>query len=184
MFTDNRFIPIQLTKEHRDNQYHILYYHFIKLAFGDPLKKAIQSIFSFEDEQLWGNRKEIIDEFWNVSPRDVMQFVGTECFRKTFGEKYNHIGNKIWIMVMKKNIDKLLASGVRKIIISDLRFQNEEQFIRKLGGIVIRVNRNIPYDHDDHISENMIDKLRVDHIVQNDNIHQLYEDIDRIMKTY
>lgn len=34
MFTDNRFIPTQLTKEHRDNQYHILYYHFIKLAFG------------------------------------------------------------------------------------------------------------------------------------------------------
>jgi len=34
MFTDNRFIPTQLTKEHHDNQYHILYYHFIKLAFG------------------------------------------------------------------------------------------------------------------------------------------------------
>lgn len=34
MFTDNRFIANNLTKEHHDNQYHILYYHFIKLAFG------------------------------------------------------------------------------------------------------------------------------------------------------
>ena len=34
MFTDNRFIAKNLTKEHHDNQYHILYYHFLKLAFG------------------------------------------------------------------------------------------------------------------------------------------------------
>lgn len=34
MFTDNRLIPSNLTKEHHDNQYHILYYHFIKHAFG------------------------------------------------------------------------------------------------------------------------------------------------------
>jgi hypothetical protein len=34
MFTDNRFIANNLSKEHNDNQYHILYYHFLKLAFG------------------------------------------------------------------------------------------------------------------------------------------------------
>lgn len=34
MFTDNRFIAKNLTKEHHENQYHILYYHFLKLAFG------------------------------------------------------------------------------------------------------------------------------------------------------
>ncbi len=34
MFTDNRFIANDLTKAHHENQYHILYYHFLKLAFG------------------------------------------------------------------------------------------------------------------------------------------------------
>lgn len=34
MFTDNRFISNKLSTEHHNNQYHILYYHFIKLAFG------------------------------------------------------------------------------------------------------------------------------------------------------
>lgn len=34
MFTDNRFIVHDLQKEHHDNQYHILYYTFIKHAFG------------------------------------------------------------------------------------------------------------------------------------------------------
>jgi len=34
MFNDNRFVPTNLTKEHYDHQYHILYYHFLKHAFG------------------------------------------------------------------------------------------------------------------------------------------------------
>ena len=34
MFTDNRFASESLTKEHKDNQYHILYYLFMKHAFG------------------------------------------------------------------------------------------------------------------------------------------------------
>lgn len=42
MFTDNRFIAKNLTKEHHENQYHILYYHFLKLAFG--LKHVISDV--------------------------------------------------------------------------------------------------------------------------------------------
>ena len=34
MFTDNRFIPANLSHDHYKNQYHILYYHFLKHAFG------------------------------------------------------------------------------------------------------------------------------------------------------
>jgi hypothetical protein len=34
MFTDNRFIPKEITNEHRKKEYHLLYYQFIKHAFG------------------------------------------------------------------------------------------------------------------------------------------------------
>ncbi|GIM51886.1 hypothetical protein CAPN004_09160 [Capnocytophaga cynodegmi] len=34
MFSDNRIIPQNLSKEHYENEYHILYYHFLKYAFG------------------------------------------------------------------------------------------------------------------------------------------------------
>ena len=34
MFTDNRNIPVELTPEHRKKSYHLLYYQFIKHAFG------------------------------------------------------------------------------------------------------------------------------------------------------
>jgi len=34
MFTDNRYVPLGLTKEQRENDYFMLYYQFIKHAFG------------------------------------------------------------------------------------------------------------------------------------------------------
>ena len=34
MFTNNQYIPIGLTPEQRQNEYHLLYYQFIKHAFG------------------------------------------------------------------------------------------------------------------------------------------------------
>jgi hypothetical protein len=34
MFTNNQYIPIGLTSEQRQNEYHLLYYQFIKHAFG------------------------------------------------------------------------------------------------------------------------------------------------------
>ena len=36
MFTQNRFIPIGLTSEQKQNQFHLLYYQFFKHAFGLP----------------------------------------------------------------------------------------------------------------------------------------------------
>lgn len=34
MFTDNRFLPRNITEIHRENEYHLLYYQFVKHAFG------------------------------------------------------------------------------------------------------------------------------------------------------
>jgi hypothetical protein len=34
MFTDNRFIALNLEQQHNNNRYHLLYYQFIKHAFG------------------------------------------------------------------------------------------------------------------------------------------------------
>jgi hypothetical protein len=34
MFTQNTHVALQLTKQHIDDRYFILYYHFIKNAFG------------------------------------------------------------------------------------------------------------------------------------------------------
>ena len=48
-----------------------------KLSFAEPIKKACQEIFMFTEDQLNGNDKENIDPYWNVTPRQVLQYVGT-----------------------------------------------------------------------------------------------------------
>ena len=40
-------------------------YGYTKISLSDSLKHALQEIFCFSDEQLWGSQKEIIDVFWN-----------------------------------------------------------------------------------------------------------------------
>ena len=39
-------------------------YGYERLAFADALKEACKCIFGFTNEQLYGNKKEDIDEYW------------------------------------------------------------------------------------------------------------------------
>ena len=158
-------------------------YCYTKVSFGDTLKKAIQEIFGFSDQQLWGNEKETVDKFWKLSPRSALQYIGTDCMRNQFGSAFPNIGDNIWVMALRCKIDKLLSSGVSRIVIPDVRFPNEETMIRLFNGIILRVNRNSVVSSDNHISENLIDKIHIDYCVENNTFQQLYRDVDKIMLT-
>ena len=62
-----------------------------------------------------------------------------------------------------------------KIVITDLRFDNELLMIKRLGGIVIRINRNILYNNE-YESERYIKSLNVDYEFENNGtIDNLYK---------
>jgi pantothenate kinase len=49
----------------------------IKISFAEPIKQ-IGMIFGFHANQLYDQTlKEVKDDFWGISPREFMQFVGT-----------------------------------------------------------------------------------------------------------
>ena len=50
---------------------------FVKLSFAQPLKQVCKCIFDFDNDQLYGDKKEQIDEYWKVKPRTIFQYVGT-----------------------------------------------------------------------------------------------------------
>lgn len=157
-------------------------YGFTKISIGDPLKHALQQVFSFSDEQLWGSQKETVDEFWNVTPRNMMQYFGTECFRVKFGNDFPHIGDNIWTMALHRKIESMLAHGTNKIVIPDLRFPNEEVPIRDFNGTVIKVIRDNFPSHDTHVSENSLSAINADYVIHNDTFEQLYRDVDATMR--
>lgn len=159
-------------------------YGFTKISFGDSIKNALKHIFHFTDEQLWGNQKEEKDKYWNITPRETMQYVGTECFRNCFGNMFPHIGDKIWIMSLQQQLEIMIKNGQTKIVIPDVRFPNETELIRQLNGKLIRVMRPYLLMSDPHASENYINTLVVDYEIVNNTFEQLYHDVDEIITDF
>jgi dephospho-CoA kinase len=85
-------------------------YNYKIMAFADPLKEVIKTIFDFNSEQLYGEEKEKIDDFWKISPRTAMQFIGTDLFRHQMNKLIPDIGNEIWIKVIKRQIEEVYKS--------------------------------------------------------------------------
>lgn len=168
-------------------KYFIKNYGFERLSLADPLKEACRHIFGFTNDQLHGDKKEIVDTFWQVTPRKIFQYVGTDLLRNKFSEDFPSIGTDLWIKSLERKITNSLDNGT-KVVVTDLRFQNEIDMIKKLGGIVIRTNRNGLNRSNDfsntHESEINIDKFAVDFDIYNDGtIEELYSWItDNICK--
>ena len=162
-------------------------FNFIKLNFADPLKEACRNIFDLTDEQLYGDKKETIDEYWNTTPREIMQFVGTDLLRFHMKDKFPEIKNNIWVMLMEKKIINILRKNPNQhIVIADLRFINEYNLINKFGGIVFKVTKNNLYDIVGltHQSEIEMNEIKYKYLIENNlSIDSLYETTNKIMES-
>lgn len=159
-------------------------YGFIKLSYATPLKKACGDIFGFTEEQLYGNKKEDIDPFWNISPRKIFQFVGTDLFRNQLSKIIPDIGNDIWTKCIEKQyLDILKNNPNARVVVADNRFHNEVSTIHKLNGTVIKIQRNLN-STDNHSSEKGIDDINTYdmEIINNGSLQELYNKIDNIIR--
>jgi hypothetical protein len=87
-------------------------------------------------------------EIASVTVREFLQRYGTEAHREVFGDSF-------WLDVIERRMTEL-ATGVVpwKIVVTDVRFDNEAALIRKHGGIVVEVYRPQVVDAGDtHASE-------------------------------
>jgi hypothetical protein len=119
--------------------------------FADALKKDICiNILGLTHDQCYGSdeyKNTMTDCFWegkNLTAREVMQFVGTDFFRK--------LKNSVWV---DATINKITSEKKPLSIIADCRFPNEVKAIQDAGGVVIKLTRN-PYNSD-HESETALD---------------------------
>ena len=92
-------------------------------------------------------------------------------------------GDDIWIRYTKAMGDLYMARGIDHIIITDLRFKNEYEFIKSMNGVVIRIDApkrnekrlrkessNIEQYNAlaNHISETELDNMEFDYTINND----------------
>lgn len=157
-------------------------YNFKKIAFADPLKDACRILFNFDEDQLFGNKKEIIDSRWDISPRIAFQYIGTDIFRNKISDIMPNIGNNFWVNLAIDNYKKIQKTNIEQnVVISDVRFQNEINAIRDNGGIIIKIVRPSLQPNDMHASEN-ITELSGDYEIYNEgSLENLYDKIDELL---
>ena len=150
-------------------------YGFVKYSFANPLKDTCAAAFGipradFDDDV----KKELPCELYpDWTLRKILQIVGTELFRS--------IWPNIWI-------DRFLqsAGGLRRVVIPDVRFINEEAATRQFKGFVIRVeDPRKPPNTDLHQSEMEIPRLNYDHWINNDGtLDDLASRVDYLAKLH
>ncbi len=152
---------------------------YTKIGFADALKEACRHIFGFNDEQLYGDLKEVDDEFWKTSPRKVLQYVGTDLFRDQIANIMPDVKSDIWIKVVE---NKILQNPDKRYVITDVRFENELEFLKKHNALTIKVQRDTLTNVDSHVSESYIDQLETKYkILNNGTLEELYQKLDNVI---
>lgn len=122
--------------------YLVNFHEFRRESFANTLKDAVSAVFGWDRTMLEGRTKEArewreqIDFWWSnrlgrqITPRWVLQYWGTEVCRRGFHDD-------IWIA----SLENKLRSTRDDVVISDCRFPNEIESIKRAGGKIIWVRR-------------------------------------------
>lgn len=138
--------------------------NFENRKFADNLKKICsilsgENIDVFQDHTFYNN---VINSY-NLTVRELLQIVGTEVFRDSFDKN-------VWV----KSLFNTYKPN-QNWIVTDVRFPNEANAIKKRGGILIRINRDLLNDEDKHESETALDDYNnFDYIISNNDSLESY----------
>ena len=133
-------------------------YGFRRVAFAEPLKAACRAIFGFTEAQMCDPaQKEQPDPYWGFTPRWAMQRLGTEGVRGA-------VADDVWTRAFLRHV----SDQEGPFVVTDVRFQNEVDAIRSLGGRVFLVQR-AGCTGDSHASEALASQPELfDGVVRND----------------
>ncbi len=137
--------------------YLVNFHEFRRESFASTLKDAVSSVFGWDRTMLEGRTKEArewreqVDPWWaarldmpTLTPRWVLQYWGTEVCRKAFHDD-------IWIA----SLENKLRNSKDNIVISDCRFPNEIESLKRAGGNIVWVQRGaLPDWYEDAVSAN------------------------------
>jgi hypothetical protein len=137
---------------------------FKRYSFASPMKEAMYKLNPIVSSDALGNfrYKDLVDSYGLDQAKDshpeirrLLQVFGTEVGRDMFGSNF-------WVDLTLNSIKE------DKVVISDVRFKNEANAIKSIGGQVWRINRHGIGPVTNHSSEIDLDDYEFDHIIDND----------------
>lgn len=106
---------------------------FVPVKFAGPLKSMMRCL-GIGEAEIEGHLKELPSAILGgKTPREAMQTLGTEWGRAM-------ISPNLWVNAAMSVVDTVLDHDGR-VVIDDLRFENEAVAIKERGGIIIRIDR-------------------------------------------
>jgi len=152
-------------------------YGYTKVSFGGILKDIVSIIFNWDRDLLEGitiksrEWRETVDNWWanrldipNLTPRYILQHIGTDILRNKFHPD-------IWVAALERKLYNKCG-----IVITDCRFQNEIEMVKKLDGKLINIYKGIipswfgkedEFPKDMHSSEVIWTKSTFDKTIEN-----------------
>jgi len=186
MTTTTNLIGICGRKRHgKDSVGRILRAHhgYRLTAFADAVKRVAMDVYGLSWEQCYGDgpEKEAVDPRWGLSPRVIMQRIGTEVGRSIHPDTWvKHTLDNVRSasegegFIEREDTWQRFATVPRAVAhhfwaVTDVRFPNEADAIRAAGGTIVKVVRpSLGTPTDEHPSETSVDLVREDVLISND----------------
>lgn len=154
------------------------HYNFKKISFAQPIRDGLNAMFGVGYDQMQDRiQKESVINWIGKSPRQLMQTLGTEWAR-------NHVANDIWLRVAAHNINLIQSDGgYAGIVISDVRFENEAEWVRQHGKLwfITRMESGLANGLETHASEQTLIRLEDEPTIANDGSFQdLYTKVESL----
>lgn len=106
-----------------------------------------------------------------MSVRELLQKIGTDALR-------DRLHQDVWVNALMVDYNTDL-----NWIITDTRFPNEAEAIKKAGGIIIRIERPGVKPVNPHPSETSLENWKFDHVINNDgSLTDLTKKIKKVLK--
>ena len=149
---------------------------FVRVKMAGPLKSMLRAI-GLGDEHLEGDLKTAsIHMLCGKTPRHAMQTLGTEWGRECIGPDF-------WVNVWCENVWHALEYGeCGGVVCDDIRFANEADAVRRIGGEIWGVSRDgvLPGTHS---SETELAHIAPDVLIHNGGtIEDLQDTVFALMR--
>lgn len=159
----------------------------LQLCLADQIKVNVMTKNNFNYDELYIKKNDVT--------RKLLQVEGTEKGRNAYGEN-------IWINYLANWMEIFSKRGIDNFVVTDVRFKNEMDFIKKNDGIMIKIdapgrnhmrlfqesqnNQSIYNDLRYHPSECDLDDVNDDNfdiIIKNDNDDDINKSINDLEYT-
>jgi hypothetical protein len=155
-------------------------YGWSQYALATPLKLALGAMFGFTKEQLYGEEKDEIDYRYGITPRLMLQTLGTEWGQYTLQEHSQDFkvitGRDIWVKRFYYNVWR----PGRNYVISDVRFQHEIEALREIDEVKsLMLTGGVDGDMHESESRNLLTDVVIDNT---GTIMELFESLTILME--